>query len=365
MRREFWGADEFDDRARDLYEDGHFERARELVREGLEAHPEAVELHISLGYVHLALESYAWARGAFHTALELEPDHEEALVGMGDVLLKLGERARAFAAFERILDMGYGGDPDLMLAVARSLYREELYERAVRFYRLAGDSPDVRAELGYTLHQLGDAGEAEHHVEQALESDPDYHEARVFYANLLYGRGDGESALAHYERVPPEKMWDPLAVWRTVELLRSYRGLPADDPALAPYLEQLERLTAEASPEDRLLASVEAAQAESGSRPDTNEGQLDLFTLSSPAPEGREPEVHRVRVRDGRVYTGDWRSIVEAMRDHSADPSVTVEEFMRERAREVRELTGIDVPADDPEAFLRASARAGLLRIDR
>lgn len=364
MHREYWGAEEFDDRARTLYEAGDHREALGLLREGLERHPDATELHISLGYTHLALESYAWARGAFRTALELEPDHEEALVGMGDALLKLGERARAFTAFERILELGYGGDPDLMLAVARSLYREELFERAERFYRLAGDSPDVLAELGYTLHQLGDPEAAARHVERALEADPGYHEARVFLANLLYGRGDGEAALEHYRRVPPEEIWDPLAVWRTVELLRSYRGVPADAQELAPYLDRLERLTAEASPEDRLLASVEADRAESAPRP-ADRRQLDLFTLASPAPEGREPEVHTVRARDGRVYTGDWRSIVAAMRDHSPDPSASLEEFMRRRARQVREETGIDVPHHDPEAFLRASARAGWLRIDR
>lgn len=233
-REGFGGWEEYEDEARRLYEEGRFREALDLLRAGLAQHPGSVELQVSVGYTHLALESYAWARRAFQRALALEAEHEEALVGLGDTLLKLGERPGAFLCFERILELGHGGDPDLMLAVARALYREELFERALRFYRMAETSADAEAELGYTLHQMGRAEDAARHVAAALELDPQHHEARVFYANLLYDRGDGEEALSHYERVPPGRMWDPLAVWRTVELLRSYRGLGTGEEALDP-----------------------------------------------------------------------------------------------------------------------------------
>jgi hypothetical protein len=53
------------------------------------------------------------------------------------------------------------------------------------------------------------------------------------------------------------------------------------------------------------------------------------------------------------------------MRDDSTDPSVSIFDYMRDAARVVRSLTGMSVPDDDPERFLRASARAGILRIER
>lgn len=364
MEGESRGWEEMDGEARRLYDEARYREALEVLREGLALHPDAVELWVSLGYTHLAMESYGWARNAFEHAVSQDPEHEEALVGLGDALLKLGERSRAFLCFERILELGHAGDPDLMLAAGRALYREELYERALRFYRMGEGSADGMAELGYTLHQLGRTREAAGHVAAALEMDPEHHEARVFYANLLYDRGDGEEALAQYRRVPPARMWDPLAVWRTVELLRSYRDLGAEASALAPYLEQLDLLGGDPDPEERLLAEVEAAAA-GASDPAAGGGQLDLFTLGSPVPEGRDPEVHTVRGGDGRVYKGDWASIVAAMRDHSSDPDVSLREFMRKTAVTVRSLTGVDVPDDDPEAFLRATARAGLVRIER
>ena len=43
----------------------------------------------------------------------------------------------------------------------------------------------------------------------------------------------------------------------------------------------------------------------------------------------------------------------------------SIEDYMRGRARHVLTQTGIQLPIHDAESFLRASARAGLLRIVR
>lgn len=366
MTRDLWGPEEYDAEAQRRYDDGDFDAALDLLGEALLLYPDSVALRLTLAYTHLAVREYAWARRAFERTLELEPDHEEALVGLGDALLKLGERVGAFLAFDRVRELGFGDDPDLMLAVGRSLYREEMYERALLHYRRAGESAAALAEAGYCLSQMDRREEAARHVVRALERDPGLHEARAFLGNLRYEAGEYEEALAAFRQVPASEMWDPLAVWRTVELLRGLRDLPAEDPAVEPYLEQLERLGSAAGPVDRLLAEVasENGGGEAGGEV-RDRDQLDLFVLNARAPRGREPDVHTVRTRDGRLYTGDWRSIVEAMRDRSGDPTLSVAEFMRETARLVRKVTGMTVPEDDPEAFVRASARAGIVRIER
>ena len=41
-----------------------------------------------------------------------------------------------------------------------------------------------------------------------------------------------------------------------------------------------------------------------------------------------------------------------------------VSDFMSRAARRIRERTGCEVPCDTPEAFLRAGADLGLLRIE-
>lgn len=368
MEGEFWSAEEYDAEIQRLYDREEYDRAVRAARRALELYPNSVDLRVSLGYTELAREEYAWARRAFEAALALEAEHEEALVGLSDALLKLGERSRALLILERVVRMGHGGDPELMLAAGRALYREELYERAERFYRMAvraePGSAEALAELGYTLYQRGDTAGALRCLKRAVEGAEEFHEARVFYGNLLYDGGDYRGALSQFERVPAPEMWDSLAVWRTLELMRGFRRLGAGSPRVEPYVEQLERLHRDPPPEERLLAELASSGSE-GEAAGRDGNQLDLFAHEPEEAKETEPSaVHTVRARNGRVYTGDWLAIVRAMRDDSANPALSVREFMREGARFVHHLTGLVVPEDDPEAFIRASARAGILRIE-
>jgi tetratricopeptide (TPR) repeat protein len=220
---EVWSSEEYDRAAQQLYERGEWETARRLLRQGVSDHPESIELRVSLGYAELACEEYVWARRAFEGALEIDPDHEDALLGLGEALLKL-DRARAFAAFDRAIMLGRDAEAELALAIGRALYREGLYERALSFFERSlqsGGPADAAAEIAYTLYNLGRPEEAQPYLERALEQDPAQHEARVFLGTVLYERGELERALATLERVPPAEFWDALALWRTIELLRT------------------------------------------------------------------------------------------------------------------------------------------------
>ena len=52
------------------------------------------------------------------------------------------------------------------------------------------------------------------------------------------------------------------------------------------------------------------------------------------------------------------------MREELSDPAEPLAAFLRKAAQRVRNLTGRDVPHDDAEAFIRESARIGLIRIE-
>lgn len=367
MTSEFWSGDQYDAEAQRLYEAGDYDAALEVLRRALDLHPSSVELLVSLGYTRLAREEYPWARQAFEKALAQEPDHEEALAGLGEVVLKLGERGRAFRAFERILELGFEDDLELMLCVGRSLLREGLLERAERFLRFAvradTSSPEAALDLAYVLYRKDDHEGAQYWGRQAVRLDPDSDEARSLYGNLLYEKGEFASALEQLARIPPGRITDPIVAWRIVELTRRLRDLPGDAPEIGPYVMVLDELSADPSPEDQLLAEIEAMH--SGLVPVQAadlRNQLDLFG-GPPVPisEG----VHRVRGADGSVYEGDWTAIVRAMRDRCPDPSMSIEDFMRHEARRLRDLTGVSVPCADARQFLEESARLGALEIER
>ena len=141
-------------------------------------------------------------------------------------------------AFERILQLGFQDDHELMLQIGRALFREGLIAPAHRFFDLAAaahpDSPEAAACLGYAAHRLGNDAGALYWLRRALEIDAAYSEARIYLANLLYDRGETEAALHHLERTEPEDHYDELGIWRHIELKKTLYRLPDDDPELRP-----------------------------------------------------------------------------------------------------------------------------------
>ncbi|MBI4542982.1 MAG: tetratricopeptide repeat protein [Gemmatimonadetes bacterium] len=373
MPEPFWSSDEFDERAHQLYNEGQYDEAIQVLREGLHLYPDAVELQVGMGYARLAREEYAWARRAFAAALAADPEHEDALAGIGEVLLKVGERRAGLASFERVLALGFSEDLDLVLQMGRALFREGLLEQARRFFEAAiaahPDNAESAACVGYAAHRLSDEPGALHWLRRALAIDPQHAEARVYLANLLYDRGDYEDALAEFERTEAEDHWDELGIWRVIELKKSIYRLQDDDPELKPWLTRLADLAGETDATELLLAELEAAGPDgTGSR---DPAQLELFsTLLTELQEMRRRvrpgEVHRVTTRDGASYTGTWEEIVGSMRDDDdAFAGRSIAEFLAGAAQRAAKLTGLVIPATDAESFIRGSAEAGLLRIVR
>jgi tetratricopeptide (TPR) repeat protein len=370
MDDSFLSAEEFDERAHRLYDAGEYDQALELLRDGLTRHPDSAELHVGIGYVRMAREEYAWARHAFEAAIGADEEHEEAWVGMGEALLKFGERDAALGCFARVDALGSGEDLELGLAMGRALYREGLFTEARgRFARLAAVHPEdaeVAAARGYTLHALGDDASARRELRRALRTAPDLHEARIYLAHLLHDHGDAPGALRELERVPPAEHWDTFSLWRYVELKTRLEGVSEEDPALSAWRERLIELEIEPDAVDHLLAEVEARFETSADAParDLPLSVDRVLRLLKQGGDLLEITTHRVHMPDGMVLEGTWEEIVTRMRDLSPDAGVSLSAFMRRAARRIRERTGHEVPCDNPEAFLRAGATLGLLRIE-
>ncbi|MEX0935476.1 MAG: tetratricopeptide repeat protein [Gemmatimonadota bacterium] len=364
MTHSFLSSEEYDERAHDLYNEGDYDGALETLKEGLALYPNAVELYAGLGHARLAREEIAWARLAFERALVLDPAHEDAMVGMGEVLLRLGRVREALELFREVEALGFGDDVELMLAVGRALYREHLFVEAKDvFTRLAAmrpDSGDAVAAIGYCLHRLGNDIEACRYLRRGLRIAPDLFETRIYMGHLLYDRGDWENALRHFERVPPQDHWDPIAVWRVLELKRSVAELDEGDPGLVPWQRRLDELEAvDEDPVDRLLAEVEAGWSGSDPWLHRDENQLELFTDRG----GAEETVIQVRLSGGHVIRGTWGDVVKQFRDHVGFNHEPLGPFMRRMAERWHEQYGIEIPFSDPESFLRKAAEFGLLRL--
>jgi tetratricopeptide (TPR) repeat protein len=360
----FLSSEEYDEKAHKLYNDGDYDGALEMLREGLSLYPNAVELYVGLGYARLAREEFAWARKSFNRALALDPTHEDGLVGMGEVLLRMGEQAAALAHFREVREMGFEEDVELMLTMGRALYREGLYPQARDIFSKAAsvrpDFAETVAALAYCLHRMGDEVEASRHLRRALRLDPDLHEARVYLGHLLYDRGDWEAALREFERVSPMDHWDSLAVWRIIELKRALWEMEPGDTRLIPWKGRLEELESALDPVDQLLAEIEATALGPDPSGGSDVGQLELFNSSD------EPDrCHQVRLPDGQMLRGTWVDIVRQMRDLAGFSHEPITQYMKRLAERWHEQRGVEVPSTDPVSFIRAAVQAGLLTLEQ
>ena len=371
MTEPFRSSDEYDEQAHQLYNEAHYDAALALLRDGLTRYPQAVELHVGVGYAQLAREEYAWARQAFDTACGLDPEHEDALAGLGETLLVLGQLEGALWAFQRLIDLGFADDHELMLQVGRALFREGFFVEARRFFELSHEhhpaSAEVAASLGYTAHRLGMDADAFYWLRRALELEPGYPEPRIYLANILYDRGEIPAALLHFARVKPDDHFDDLGVWRTIELLKTARGAADNDPEIRPWLARLAELGRDAEPEDMLLAEIESLQPDGSSR-DPN--QLELFgTLMREVPgmqkrPAQAAGVQVIETLNGFTLRGTWDELVIHLQTvEGAWADGTLKEFMQTFARRGTTETGVKIPVGNSEAFLRGAAAAGVIRI--
>ncbi len=378
MATPFLSSEEYDERAHQLYNEGQFDEALVILREGLALYPNSVELHVGVAYAELAREEYAWARRSFEQALVLEPEHEDGLAGLGETLLKLGQDEAAVRCFRRTLELGYADDIDLMLQVGRSLFREaslrertDFFEAARDFFETAvqqaPDSAEAVACLGYAQHRLGDDATAIASLRRSLQLDSDHAEARIYLANILYDQSEYEAALYHFERTTPDDHWDELGIWRLIELKRSLHRLDENDPDLKVWDERLSELAGGIDDVDTMLMELDPRDgADTAPAAETARGQLELFgsLLSSLAEAKWDPE-HQIIVSDGAEFGGSWEEIVRRMRDEKGHPAHSMQEFMSATSQHAFRQTGIRIPTHDAESFIRGSAVAGLLRIVR
>jgi len=371
MSDPFLSSDDYGERAHQLYNEGRYDEAIEVLRDGLEVYPFAVELHVGLAYARLARDEFLWARTSFEEALALDPDHEDALAGLGEVLLKFGHQERALQCFQRVLALGFKEDHDLVLQLGRALFREGLIDAARGYFELCAEthteSTEAAACLAYALHRLGDETGALRWLRRAIELDVTHAEARIYLGNVLYDRGEYDAALYHLERTEPEDHLEELAVWRLIELKKSIYRLPTADPEVVPWISRLKQLNDELQPEDRLLAEIEATHPDGTIR---DPRQLELFGALVSELHGmrRLPtgDLHRVTTSDGIDYTGTWDEIVLQMRrDDRQCSGESLIDYMEEVSRKNQATTGIVIPVSDAEAFIQGSAVAGLLRIVR
>jgi Tfp pilus assembly protein PilF len=88
-----------------LAKTGGFDEAIAVLESGLALTPDAIDLRMELGYLHLKRNTRAKARGMFLQVLAAAPERHDALVALARVMALDGEYAAAADTYRRALGM--------------------------------------------------------------------------------------------------------------------------------------------------------------------------------------------------------------------------------------------------------------------
>jgi len=142
--------------------------------------------------------------------------------------------------------------------------------------------------------------------------------------------------------------------------------LPDEGPELDPWLARPGEVAGEPDAIDMLLAEVEAQHADGGVR---DPHQLELFgtlltELHAMQKKPVQSESHLVMTLAGHTIRGTWEEILLQMKAADREwAQGSLIDFMASLVRRGQAETGIVILTTDPEAFIRGSAEAGVLRI--
>ena len=219
-------------------QDGN-ETAVDLLARAIEADPNFVVAHYTLGAVHQALGNrwkaaaqfrastqldaaypepfkalgdlflaaprrlFDQAVEAYNKAIELRPFYADAHVGLGDARAAKGETDAAIAAYQKALVFN-PVNPKVYLSLGKIYYSEKgLYYESVNAYKKAieldAQLVEARMGLGEVYEEKGLYKEAVDEYKRVIEVD-NAHTGALYNMALVYEKIDPKEAITHWER---------------------------------------------------------------------------------------------------------------------------------------------------------------------
>ena len=198
------------------------EYARAIIhfRNAAQAMPRDAEPYYQLGLAFLATEDITIAASCFHKAAELNPQHIGAQLKLAEMM--------SMSASKEMLD--------------------EAQKRSQQVLKLQPGDAEALNVLAFTELRLGKPGNAEAHLEQALQNSPNHLKSSVNLAKARLMRGDAKGAeevlkqsAAHASSPDPAvylgKFYE--AVGRTPDAEQQLRRALQVDPKHGPALHAL------------------------------------------------------------------------------------------------------------------------------
>ena len=209
------------------HREGNLQEAERLYREILQFQPGHPGANHNLGLIAVSVNAVDAALPLFTTALEISPGVEQFWLSYIDVLIRLGLLDSAKTVLEQGKDLGFNREKlePLQHKLASATYRVQASEVAdAEVYRTLGvalkelgrfeeaeasykraiilkpDYVEAHFNLGNTLKKLNKLPEAEESYSHAIHLQPDFVPALMNRWELLFNRGEYETALKDADR---------------------------------------------------------------------------------------------------------------------------------------------------------------------
>jgi len=223
------------DRARQLYEQGHWAAAARELRAAIDIRPEQGTWHFNLGLTLEAMDDFTGAVTSFETALVLDDGDLECRNCLAVNLARLGRYDEALSQFKKIdridpdyepsycnrialyTELGHHQQAELMFYrarqitdtcpvcsynIAHSLFLRQDYQRAVLCWedvlRMQPEHPSARVRMAEAYWRLGKHELAETHYQKHLAGNPTDVDALLDIGDLMAEQGQTDRAAIYY-----------------------------------------------------------------------------------------------------------------------------------------------------------------------
>ena len=303
-------ADDYFQRALDLWERGYYDIPLSDLTQVIELEPDNAEAHFYRGWVlHAGYRDdegythadYAGALADYNTALELDPDHSRAHNNRGVLRINVGEPQAALADFQAALEL----DPEYYYAswnlMSVAFFLEEFETVVDECHRRDA----LGASLGSTLYCYAAARDIE-----------DYEMV----------------ALAMSQRIESEEQFGALMPESLIERGRAYRELERYDEALDDFNRAIALYSENSGVQDKLYNTMLERARTYYAMGDVGEAFAEIATVIEQIPDSATP--YRVRAElheaEGHVEDAiaDYRTYLRLAEDAPAADLLAVTETL-------------------------------------
>jgi tetratricopeptide (TPR) repeat protein len=159
-----------------------FKNREQLYKRAIALNPAFVKAYLALGDLYYFRQNMEKSETVYRDLLRINPESVDALLALGKIYLYRGETVQLIETYERLLK-NRPENPEVIYNLGIAYYNQNLYDRAIQLFQMAGDQyrvSDAFYYLGVIFMKLNRTEEAVESFRRRIDLR---HGQDDFYAN--------------------------------------------------------------------------------------------------------------------------------------------------------------------------------------